>query len=186
MRSVRPVQKSTGEWYFTGILLQIILGILVLKNSAGRSFIECAKNFVNPITGYTDKGVEFIFGPLVDAKKKKIGYIFAVGVLLTIVFVGSITGVLYHLGIMQRIVQVFTWVMMRVMHASGAGSLAAAAIIFVGQTEAPLIMKPYIGRMIRSELMALMSGGGLQQAPVVCWSLMPIWVWMRVICWPLR
>ncbi|MCF7848822.1 MAG: NupC/NupG family nucleoside CNT transporter [Kiritimatiellales bacterium] len=140
-----------------GILLQIVLGVIVLKTEPGRELFEYAKNLVNQITGYTDAGSSFLFGPLADSEQ--IGYIFAVRVLPTIVFVGSVTGILYHLGIMQRIVQGVAWIMMRIMHTSGAESLAVAANIFVGQTEAPLIVKPYIGKMTRSELMALMSGG---------------------------
>lgn len=141
----------------TGILLQIVLGFLVLKTSAGRAVFEAAKNFVNQVTGYTAQGSTFLFGPL--AADSNIGYIFAIQVLPTIIFVGSLTAVLYHIGFMQKIVQGFAWVMVRLLKTSGAESLSAAANIFVGQTEAPLIVKPYLARMTRSELMALMSGG---------------------------
>ena len=141
----------------TGVLLQILLGVIVLKTTAGRAVFETAKNLVNQITGYTAEGSAFLFGPL--ATDSNLGYIFAIQVLPTIIFVGCVTGILYHLGIMQKIVQGFAWIMVRLLKTSGAESLSAAANIFVGQTEAPLIVKPYIGKMTDSELMALMSGG---------------------------
>ncbi len=152
-------KRKAIKWrpVLTGTLLQILLGVLVLKTSAGRAVFETAKNLVNQITGYTAEGSAFLFGPL--ATDSNLGYIFAIQVLPTIVFVGCVTGILYHLGIMQKIVQGFAWVMMRLLKTSGAESLSAAANIFVGQTEAPLIVKPYIARMTNSELMALMSGG---------------------------
>jgi CNT family concentrative nucleoside transporter len=152
-------KRNAIKWrpVITGTLLQILLGVIVLKTTIGRAVFEMAKNLVNQITGYTAEGSAFLFGPLVtDAN---LGYIFAFQVLPTIIFVGCVTGILYHLGIMQKIVQGFAWVMMRLLKTSGAESLSAAANVFVGQTEAPLIVKPYIGRMTNSELMALMSGG---------------------------
>jgi CNT family concentrative nucleoside transporter len=152
-------QRKAVRWkpVFTGTLLQILLGLIVLKTNAGRAVFEAAKNFVNQITGYTAEGSAFLFGPL--ATDANLGYIFAIQVLPTIIFVGCVTGILYHLGIMQKIVQGFAWVMVRLMKTSGAESLSAAANIFVGQTEAPLVVKPYIAKMTDSELMALMSGG---------------------------
>lgn len=142
---------------FSGMLLQLILGAFVLKTSWGRSLFGAAQGFVNQVTGYTAEGSAFLFGPL--ATDQSLGYIFAIQVLPTIIFVGCVTGVLYHLGIMQKVVQGFAWVMVRLLKTSGAESLSAAANIFVGQSEAPLIVKPYIDRMTNSELMALMSGG---------------------------
>lgn len=152
-------KKHAIKWrpVFTGILLQIALGLLVLKTTPGRLFFEQAKDFVNHLTGYTTEGSAFLFGPL--ATEGNLGYIFAIQVLPTIVFVGTLTGILYHLGIMQKIVQAFAWIMVHLLKTSGAESLSAAANIFVGQTEAPLVVKPYIQRMTNSELMALMSGG---------------------------
>ncbi len=152
-------KRSAIKWrpVLIGTLLQILLGVLVLKTRGGRAVFEMAKNIVNQITSYTNEGSAFLFGPL--ATDGNLGYIFAIQVLPTIIFVGCVTGILYHLGIMQKIVQGFAWVMMRLLNTSGAESLSAAANIFVGQTEAPLIVKPYIGRMTNSELTALMSGG---------------------------
>lgn len=152
-------QRKSIRWrpVISGTLLQILLGILVLKTQVGHAVFEGAKNFVNQVTGYTAEGSAFLFGPLVS--DVNIGYIFAFQVLPTIIFVGCVTGILYHLGVMQKMVQVFAWVMMRLLNTSGAESLSAAANIFVGQTEAPLIVKPYISKMTHSELMALMTGG---------------------------
>ncbi|QHI69657.1 NupC/NupG family nucleoside CNT transporter [Tichowtungia aerotolerans] len=152
-------KRKSIKWtpILAGTLLQVLLGVIVLKTTLGRSFFEGAKNFVNQVTGYTQEGSAFLFGPL--AIDTNLGYIFAIQVLPTIVFVGSVTGILYHLGIMQKIVQGCAWVMVRLLKTSGAESLSAAANIFVGQTEAPLIVKPYIKKMTDSELTALMSGG---------------------------
>jgi len=152
-------RRKAVQWrpVLAGTLLQILLGVVVLKTSGGRAFFETAKNLVNQITDYTGQGSAFLFGPL--ATDQNMGYIFAIQVLPTIIFVGCVTGILYHLGIMQKIVQCFAWVMVRLLKTSGAESLSTAANVFVGQTEAPLIVKPYINKMTNSELMALMSGG---------------------------
>jgi len=165
---------------FIGILLQLSLGVLVLKTAFGRAFFETAKNITNQITGYTAEGSAFLFGPL--ATDGNLGYIFAVQVLPSIIFVGCVTSILYHLGIMQRIVQGFAWVMMRLLKTSGAESLSAAANIFVGATEAPLVVKPYIGRMTNSELMALISGG-LPRLPEGYLLRIAEWELMRVTYW---
>ncbi len=129
----------------------------MLKSAPGRFFFDRVQGIVNRLTAYADAGAVFLFGDL--ATNEGLGYIFAFRVLPTIVFVGSLTAILYHLGIMQRIVQGFAWGMVRLMKASGAESLSVAANIFVGQTEAPLIVKPYIPRMTNSEMMTLMTGG---------------------------
>jgi CNT family concentrative nucleoside transporter len=90
---------------------------------------------------------------------KPIGLVFFFGVLTTIIFFASLMSILYHLGIMQAVVKAVAWVMVRTMGTSGAESLSAAANIFVGQTEAPLVVRPYVAQMTRSELMAVMTGG---------------------------
>jgi CNT family concentrative nucleoside transporter len=102
-------------------------------------------------------GSEFIFGSFMDTSK--FGFVFAVQVLPTIIFFASLTGVLYHLGIMQRIVQGMAWVITKVMNVSGAETTSVCASVFIGQTEAPLTIKPYIERMTQSELMTVMIGG---------------------------
>ncbi|HSS07828.1 MAG TPA: nucleoside transporter C-terminal domain-containing protein, partial [Rhodanobacteraceae bacterium] len=102
-------------------------------------------------------GSEFIFGSLTDTSK--FGFVFAVQVLPTIIFFASLTGVLYHLGIMQQIVRGMAWIITKVMNVSGAETTSVCASVFIGQTEAPLTIKPYIERMTQSELMTVMIGG---------------------------
>ncbi len=137
-----------------GILLQLILAFSILKTDLGIAVEWISSGFV-ALLSYSDKGAEFMFGSLVDASK----FGFAFKVLPTIIFVSALTSVLYFLGILQWIVFGFAWVMKRLMRLSGAESLATAANVFVGQTEAPLVVKPYIAGMTRSEIMALMTGG---------------------------
>ncbi len=141
----------------TGILLQALFGLIILKTEPGRMVFVYAKNFFTQILSYTNAGSQFVFGGLVD--QKNVGFVFATMVLPTIIFMSALMSVLYHIGIMQKIVSVIAKIMMKVMGTSGAESLAAAANIFIGQTEAPLVIKPYINDMTRSELMALMTGG---------------------------
>ncbi len=109
------------------------------------------------LLGFTEEGAEFVFGPLSDSKAS--GNIFAFQVLPSIIFFSALTSLLYYFGILQFVVRIIAWVMSRAMKLSGAESLAAAANIFIGQTEAPLVVKPYIPKMSRSEIMALMTGG---------------------------
>ena len=140
-----------------GVLLQVFLGLLILKTSAGAAVFSGAKDMFGAVLAYTTEGSAFIFGPL--SQPQKFGWIFATMVLPTIIFMSSLMSVMYHLGIMQKLVEVTAKVMMKVMGTSGAESLSAAANIFAGQTEAPLVIKPYIEKMTKSELMALMTGG---------------------------
>lgn len=141
----------------TGIILQLVFGLLILKTPFGRSVFDGAKEVFNGILSYTSEGSSFIFGGLTDVPKS--GFIFAFLVLPTIIFMSSLMSVLYHIGIMQKIVEFTAKIMMKVMGTSGAESLSAAANIFVGQTEAPLVVKPFVEKMTNSELMALMTGG---------------------------
>lgn len=148
--------KKAINWRLVagGLALQIALAILILATPFG-VFVEwISGGFVN-LLGYSDVGAEFMFGKLIDASQ----FGFAFKVLPTILFVAALTSLLYYLGILQWIVVGFAWVMKRLMRLSGAESLATAANIFVGQTEAPLVVKPYISKMTQSELMALMTGG---------------------------
>ncbi len=140
-----------------GVVLQLCLGVFILKMPFGKDIFVWAKDFFTAILAYTDKGSEFIFGGLVDVQKS--GFIIAFKVLPTIIFMSSLMSVLYHLGLMQKLVEFFAKFMMKLMGTSGAESLSAAANIFVGQTEAPLVIKPYVDDMTKSELMALMTGG---------------------------
>lgn len=152
--------RSKIQWrtVISGILLQVGFGLVILKTSFGRAIFEAAGNGFSSILNYTTEGAKFIFGTLATPSQS-LGFIFATMVLPTIIFMSALMSVLYHLGIMQKVVEVVARVMMKVMKASGAESLAAAANIFVGQTEAPLVIKPYVNSMTRSEIMCLMTGG---------------------------
>lgn len=137
-----------------GLLLQLLLAFLVLATPFSAVVGGVSSGFVK-LLAFSDKGSAFMFGDLVDATK----YGFAFKILPVILFVSALTSALYYLGALQWVVFGFAWVMTRLMKLSGAESLAAAANIFVGQTEAPLVVKPYLAGMTRSELMALMTGG---------------------------
>ena len=143
----------------TGVALQIVFASFVLKVPMGRDlFGALAIGFVK-LMSYVSVGSSFIFGNLVNAANPNIGYVFALQVLPTIVFFAALTGVLYHLGVMQRIVRGMAWVITKVMRVSGAETTSVCASVFIGQTEAPLTIKPYIERMTESELMTVMIGG---------------------------
>ncbi|MCB0351798.1 MAG: hypothetical protein KDD38_11480, partial [Bdellovibrionales bacterium] len=116
-----------------------------------------ANDAVLSVLKFTEEGSRFVFGDLVD--KEKSGFIIAFQVLPIIIFMSSLMAVLYHLGIMQKVVGAFAFVMQKVLNVSGAESLSASANIFFGQTEAPLVVRPFIGRMTDSELFCVMVGG---------------------------
>lgn len=140
------------------ILALLILGIPALEISGPLRFIfDFANQAVSAILNYTEQGSRFIFGDLVDVEKN--GFIFAFRVLPTIIFMGALMAVLYHLRIMQKLVWLIAILMQKTMGTSGAESLAAAANVFVGQTEAPLVIRPFLKNMTRSELMAVMVAG---------------------------
>jgi concentrative nucleoside transporter, CNT family len=141
----------------TGIGLQITFGLLILKTPFGMAMFDGAKEAFNGILNYTNQGSAFIFGSLTNVPKS--GFIFAFLVLPTIIFMSALMSVLYHIGIMQKVVEWTARLMMKTMGTSGAESLSTAANIFVGQTEAPLVVKPFVEKMTKSELMALMTGG---------------------------
>jgi len=142
----------------TGLLLQVIFAVLVLKVDLVAQSFDWLSQQVVTFLNFSEKGAEFLFGGLVN-NQDTFGYIFAFKVLPTVVFFSAFTSVLYYFGIIQRVIKVFAWVMSRTMRLSGAESLAAAANIFIGQTEAPLVVKPYLDKMTKSELMCLMVGG---------------------------
>ena len=141
----------------SGIALQVFFAILVIMVPGGREFFDKLSQIFVTIINFSLEGAEFIFGPL--AKYETLGFVFAFQVLPTIIFFASLMGVLYHLGVMQKIVQGMAWVMFKVLRISGSESLAVAANVFVGQTEAPLVVRPYISRMTESELFTMMVGG---------------------------
>lgn len=133
--------------------LQIVFAIIVLKTKPGIWLFDKLNDFIVSILNFQAAGGEMIFGELSK------GYIFAFAILPTIIFFSALMSLLYYLGIMQKIVWVFAWVMRKTCRLSGAESLSAAANIFVGQTEAPLLIKPYVEKMTKSELMCVMTGG---------------------------
>ena len=136
-----------------GIALQLIFGVLILKTQPGFAVFKFLGDVVNQFLNYSDAGAKFVFGDSFEQ------HYIAFKVLPTIVFFSSFITILYHYGILQRIVQVIATVMIKTMKTSGSESLSAAANIFVGQTEAPLLIKPYVETMTRSELHAIMTGG---------------------------
>ncbi len=150
-------KKINWRTVISGILLQIVFGLIILNTSFGRSIFEYARDIITSVLSFTNQGSNFLFGSLNDFSK--VGFVFATMVLPTILFMSSLMSVLYHLGIMQFVIKYVAKVMVYVMNTSGAESLAAAANIFAGQTEAPLVIKPFVEKMTRSELMALMTGG---------------------------
>ncbi|MEM7232095.1 MAG: nucleoside transporter C-terminal domain-containing protein [Planctomycetota bacterium] len=136
-----------------GTLLQVVLALAILKTQLGRDVFDSMGSVVTTILGFVDKGSAFVFGP------NFADFFIAFKVLPTIVFFSALMSVLYHFGVAQLVVRGMGWVMVRTLGTSGAESLAAAANVFVGQTEAPLVVKPYLDSMTRSELMSLMVGG---------------------------
>ncbi|NBC87240.1 MAG: NupC/NupG family nucleoside CNT transporter [Bacteroidetes bacterium] len=139
-----------------GIGLQIIFALLVLKTTPGEVLFDTLATLFRDLLAFTYDGSSFIFGALGNPEE---GNNFAFQVLPTIIFFASLMGVLYHLRVVQPLVRGMGWVMQKTLRISGAESLAAAANVFIGQTEAPLVVKPYVERMTKSELMTLMSGG---------------------------
>jgi CNT family concentrative nucleoside transporter len=151
--------KRAVDWrlVLTGVSLQIVFAAIVLKLPLGRDvFNAIATGFVK-LLDFVKVGSDFIFGSFMDTSK--FGFVFAVQVLPTIIFFAALTGVLYHLGIMQKIVKGMAWIITKVMNVSGAETTSVCASVFIGQTEAPLTIKPYIERMTQSELMTVMIGG---------------------------
>jgi concentrative nucleoside transporter, CNT family len=141
-----------------GILLQISFGVLVLHVEVIRAAVDAVGMFFVKILDFNEAGARFLFGSLVDSTQSW-GFLFAFKVLPTIIFFSALTSLLFYLGILQRIVYAFAWLMSKTMQLSGAESLSASANIFLGQTEAPLMIKPYLAVMTRSELLAVMVGG---------------------------
>ncbi len=140
-----------------GIGLQLAFAIFVILVPGGRALFEFLSAIFVKVISFAMVGSSFIFNDMADPAK--FGFVFAFQVLPTIIFFASLMGVLYHLGIMQWIVKGMAYVMQKVMNVSGSESLAVAANVFVGQTEAPLVVRPYIARMTESELLTMMIGG---------------------------
>lgn len=138
--------------YGTG--LQLLFGVIVLRTSVGLWFFSVLNDGMLRLLTFTDEGSRFLFGEYHSEH-----FTVALNVLPTIVFFSSLMGVLYHFGVMQRVVKGVAWVMQRTLKTSGAETLSTAANIFVGQTEAPLVVKPYVAEMTESELLTIMVGG---------------------------
>ncbi len=154
-----------------GLGLQILFAVLVLRGDSlaqlwsplgwpKLSFVVASRVFVK-VLNFTFEGAKFVFGNLSISPgfKDSLGFFFAFQVLPTIIFFASLMSVMYYLGIMQKIVQAFAWIMTRLLGTSGAESLSNAANVFVGQTEAPLLIRPFLPDLTRSELLTVMTGG---------------------------
>ncbi len=165
----RAIDGRTVAW---GLGLQILFALLVLKTGAGQMVFERLGAAITRLLSFADEGSSFVFGPLgsktvwsrimttvLGPEGAQYGVVFAFTVLPTIIFIAALFAILYYFGVMQFIVRLFAVVMRRVMRASGAESLNVAASIFMGQTEAPLTIRPYLPQMTQSELMTVMTAG---------------------------
>ena len=148
-----------------GLGLQVLLALFILRSQTGAELFGFLDSVFSGLLSYAQAGTRMVFGPMADAKVLEgglgqgNGFIFAITVTGTIVLVSALSSLLYHYGILQLVVRGVAAVMQRVMRLSGSESLASAANIFMGQTEAPLVIKPYLLTMTRSELMSVMVGG---------------------------
>src|SRR5580765_3394753 len=159
----KAIKLKTVLW---GLGLQLSFAIFVLRFSAGRYLFEKAGYYVNLLLSYAFYGSQFVFGELGLPSAPSPGFaaspehfIFAFQVLPTIIFIAAFFALLYHIGVMQLIIRAAAWIMTRVMGASGAESLNVAASIFMGQTEAPLTIRPFLNKLTKSELMVVMTSG---------------------------
>jgi CNT family concentrative nucleoside transporter len=134
--------------------LQLALGVVLLKTAVGRAFFAGMDAAVGAFLGYAEAGTRFVFGPLVDS-----GFSIFVNVLPIIIFSGCLFAILYHLGVLQRLVDVLSIALSKTLRISGAESLCAISNVFLGMTESALVVKPYLDRMTRSELFSLMTLG---------------------------
>jgi concentrative nucleoside transporter, CNT family len=151
----RQIRWRVVAW---GLALQLLFAIFVLRIPAGQQLFRTLGAFVTAILSYSYVGSQFVFGEL-GKPNSSLGVIFAFQLLPAIIFVSALFAIMYYLGIMQLIVRAFALLMSRVMGASGAESLNVAASIFMGQTEAPLTIRPFLSTMTRSELMTVMTSG---------------------------
>ncbi|MGZ4900639.1 MAG: NupC/NupG family nucleoside CNT transporter [Candidatus Angelobacter sp.] len=164
----RAIRLKTVLW---GLGLQFLFAWIVIRFTWGQRTLQTAGTAVNKLLAYAFKGSTFVFGnlgypadpnahlPFLDPGSSQLGFIFAFQVLPTIIFVSAFFALLYHLGVMQVIIKAMAWVMNRLMGVSGADSLNVAASIFMGQTEAPLTIRPLLPECTRSELMTIMTAG---------------------------
>jgi CNT family concentrative nucleoside transporter len=152
--------REAVKWKIVGwgICLQLLFAFVVLKFQWGQNIMQTAGAAVNRLLGYAQVGASFVFGTLADPGGPS-GLVFAFYVLPTIIFMAAFFAVLYHFGVMQAIIKGAAWLMTRLMGVSGAESLDVAASIFMGQTEAPLTIRPFLPDLTRSELMTVMTAG---------------------------
>ena len=150
----RAIKWRTVAW---GLGLQLFFAVLVIKVSLGQTILHAGSAAVTQLLGHATDGSAMVFGKLGDPASPLSTFAFAV--LPTIIFVSALFAMLYHLGIMQQIIKVVAWVMQRTMGTSGAESTNVAASIFMGQTEAPLTIRPFLANATRSELMTIMTSG---------------------------
>ncbi|KQU60595.1 NupC/NupG family nucleoside CNT transporter [Rossellomorea marisflavi] len=141
-----------------GLIIQIIFAFLVLETSWGQSGLKWLTLGINEIINYSNEGIDFLFGGLFT-EKSGIGYVFAFNVLPVVIFFSALISVLYYLNIMQFFIKIIGGALSKLLGTRKAESLSAAANIFVGQTEAPLVIRPYLSTMTKSELFAVMTGG---------------------------
>ena len=151
----RAIRVKTVAW---GLGLQITFAIFVLRIDYGRRAFQVIGDAANKALSYSFYGSEFVFGPL-GKQSSNIGFIFAFQVLPVVIFICALFAILYHVGIMQIVIRGMAWAMTRIMGASGAESLNVAASIFMGQTEAPVTIRPFLPELTRSELMTVMTSG---------------------------
>lgn len=147
-----------------GVALQFAFGLFILKTPWGGAVFSFAGAAITKLIQFSNEGCQFVFGPLAADDLMQRAFpprpmVFAIVVTGTIIIVASLSSLLYHWGVLQKVVRGFAWVMRQAMGTSGSETLSAAANIFMGQTEAPLLIKPYVERMTRSELLCMMVGG---------------------------
>ncbi|MEK4423648.1 NupC/NupG family nucleoside CNT transporter [Solibacillus sp. FSL K6-1523] len=151
--------KKSIKWrtILAGLAIQILFAFIVLKWEAGRKALEGLSNGVQNLISYANEGISFVFGPAADTVN--FGFVFAFQVLTVIIFFSALISILYYLGIMQFFIRIIGGGLSKLLGTSKAESISAAANIFVGQTEAPLVIRPFIDKMTKSELFAIMTGG---------------------------
>ena len=150
-------KKINWKLVGTGLGLQVIFALFILKVPFGRTIFESISSFITKILDFTAEGTNFLFGSLTN--QESFGMIFAINVLPTIIFFSALMGILYYLGIMQFVIKFIAKGICKLLGTSGAETLSAVGNIFLGQTESPLLVRPFIGNMTKSELAAIMTGG---------------------------
>ncbi|MFL0582396.1 NupC/NupG family nucleoside CNT transporter [Solibacillus silvestris] len=151
--------RKAIQWriIISGLIVQLIFAFIVLKWSFGREKLMQLSDGVQKLVSYANEGIVFVFGGLADPDN--VGFVFAMSVLTIIIFFSSLISVLYYLGIMQFVIKIIGGFLSKVLGTTKAESVNAAANIFVGQTEAPLVIRPFLNKMTRSQMFAVMTGG---------------------------